>query len=83
MSWDYQKLVLWGLTLLASVLGIWKLIVSIVALKKGTVVLINPNMPNEIQISPWTEMAISGAFLIFAIVGIIKIWKDKDKYPPL
>jgi hypothetical protein len=80
MSWDQQKLVLWALTLVSSILGIRWLIVSIIALKNGvTIVLARSN----IHVSPRTGLIISAALLIFAIIGIIKIWKDKDKYPPL
>jgi hypothetical protein len=83
MSWDNQKLILWALTFVSLILGIIGLIDSIIALKNRNTVSIYPDLPNEIQISPWTGLVISGAFLTYAIIGIIKIWKDKGKYPPL
>jgi hypothetical protein len=53
---------------------------SIIDLKNGDTISFGRT---PIQISPWIGLAISGTLLTFAIIGIIKIWKDKDKYPPL
>jgi hypothetical protein len=83
MSWDYQKFALWALTLLSSILEIRWLFVSIIALKNGVTISYAHNRATEIQISPWTGLIISALLLIFAIIGIIKIWKDKDEHPPL
>jgi hypothetical protein len=82
MSWDNQKLILWALTLFALIFGISELINSIIALKNGDTVLFG-GWATVMHISPWTGIMISAAFLAFATVGIVKIWKDKDKFPPL
>jgi hypothetical protein len=54
---------------------------SIMALKHGTTISFGRG--TKIQISPWIGITISAMLLIIAILGIIKIWKDKDKFPPL
>ena len=69
------------LTFLFLIFGIVYLVRSIIDLKNGNTISFGRGL--VIQISPWIGIAISGAFLTFAIIGIIKIWKDKDNYPPL
>jgi hypothetical protein len=68
------------LTFIFLVIGLVYLVRSIIDLKNGDTISFGRT---PIQISPWIGLAISGTLLTFAIIGIIKIWKDKDKYPPL
>jgi hypothetical protein len=54
---------------------------AIIALKTGETITLGRG--TQIQISPWIAFLISIICFGFGIVGIIKIWKDKDKFPPL
>ncbi len=70
------------LTFLFLIFGLAYLVRSIIDLKNGDAISFG-GRGTIIQINPWIGLAISGAFLTYAIIGIIKIWKDKDKFPPL
>lgn len=68
-------------TLLFFAVGLLYLMDSIIALKNGATISFGRG--TKIQISPWIGVAISAALLIIAVLGMIKIWKNKDKFPPL
>jgi len=81
MSSDDNRLVLWCLTFLFTVLGVWLLIASLVALKEGQPVVWGHNTAGEIGITPWFSLFLGGIFLAFGIMGIRKIFKDRNKFP--
>jgi hypothetical protein len=62
--------------------GLLYLVKSIIAFKSGGTVSFG-GRGAIIQVSPWVGLLASSFCLTFAIVGLIKIWKDKDKFPPL
>jgi hypothetical protein len=69
------------LTFVFFVSGLLYLAQSIIAIKNGTTISFGRG--TQIQISPWVGVVISATLLILATLGIIKLWKDRDKYPPL
>jgi hypothetical protein len=62
--------------------GLAYLVKSIIAFKNGGTVSFG-GRGEIIQVSPWIGLLIGGLCLAFSIVGFVKIWKDKDKFPPL
>jgi len=76
-----NRLALWCLTLLFTVLGMWLLIVSLAPLKEGQPVIWGRDTAVEIGISPWFSLFLGGIFLAFGFMGIRKISKDRNKFP--
>jgi hypothetical protein len=70
------------LSLIVLLTGLLYFVRSIIALKNGETVSFG-GRGEIIQVSPWIGLLVSGLCLTFSIVGFVKIWKDKDKFPPL